>query len=778
MSFDKTQLTKLLIHTLKELGYNETSITLQRESGGIQIESNLVQSLFKCVKDSNYTPITFKILSQLPLETVDNNIKDVNLYKFCETNNIIINNNEDKLKIENIITTDHPTVIDHFNKQYDVFYNIWNQLQPFLRGNPFIAYSYLISLQIILLFQRQYFMELINLHIDYPLAIKFLRNTITKFQSLLNIISTHTNQFTGLEPFESQELNNIFLKRLTEFITNPHAIELKYPTSTIYKDELIQIISKVINPDDLIPSGRLITLLKQSIQYQKSQNGVNLFDEDYNNDTMIDYSKYSLLEDNKNFNDYYKFNNIRTLNESNGEIWYLQFSPDGKYLASATSRDESDKKIFIYDVENDFQVYRILIGNTQSTLYLSFSPDGKYLVSCPFNDNANIYFIHAKGEPINTYNSTSTCNEKIIPEIIYPVDSLEISADFKLISTIFGSNSTTSRQYNQESTSTKSSARIWCCDWFHTPAHENIMALGSPDRGVLFYNFDTKTILYTMSQRTIGQTGYVAESPTTQSNQRMIQSFNTHTGNSNTGNDVEGDINMDNNTTTRSTMDNTKFPHVHDLKISNDDKYLILMSNERAIEVYDISKFPTNDQLLKDNNSIIQSYIPLKISEIIFEDNIKLTCISLPTPTIVNSLKLYYPTDPRLLEHLVLVNATPNKLELWNYKENILMQRFSSQKQEQYIIRSCFGYNNKIVMSGSEDGRIFIWDKLNGKLLNVLPGHTQSQNGRNTTTTNQTSKDDVSTNCNIVAWSPTDNNLFVSGGDDGLVKIWKISYGK
>lgn len=811
MSFDKEQLTKLLIHTLKELGYNDTSITLQRESGGIQIESNLVQSLFKYIKESNYHFITFEFLAQLPLTDITTNkinnsnktTSENNLYQFCQLHNLFDDGddetNNNKLKISNIITsTDHLDIIDHFNNQYNIFVTKWDQLYPLIKDNTFIPYSYLIILQIILLFQRQFFIELIINYKDYKLAMDFLRNTITKFQFLLNKLN-YPN--IGLFPFQAaaaaaaaaetdeeaiednnkkSNYNNFLLRQLTNFIINPHSIELKYPTSTTYKDELIDIISKVINPDDLIPSGRLITLLKQSIQYQNSQNGLNIFDE------IVDYSKFSLLQDNnkKNFNGYYQFNNINTLNESNGEIWYLQFSPDGKYLVSATSNDESDKKIFIYDVENDFQVYKILAGNIHSSLYLSFSPNGNYLVSCPFNGNTNIYFIHDKGEPITTFNNSNKNNNsrskssRSIPEIIYPMDSLEITTDFTLKSYKYG-NSMSSPQYNQELESTMTPLRIWCCDWFHTPQHENIIVLGSPDRGVIFYNFDSKQIIYTMSQKSTGHNRYLLESPTnttTQYNQRMVESFNARTGNDNHYAEGGG-INMD-GTSMETTIDNTKFPHVHGLKISNDDKYLIVMSNEKFIDVYDITNFPTNDQLSRDNNSALESFIPPKISQLVLDDNIKLTCISLPEPSDLDLLKSNYPTDPKLLEHLILVNANPNRLELWNYKENILMQKFVGQKQEQYIIRSCFGYNNKIVISGSEDGRIYIWDKLNGRLLNVLPGHLQPNNLPAITPQiiSPNKKKEVSTNCNIVAWSPTDKNLFVSGGDDGLVKVWRIAY--
>lgn len=82
------------------------------------------------------------------------------------------------------------------------------------------------------------------------------------------------------------------------------------------------------------------------------------------------------------------------------------------------------------------------------------------------------------------------------------------------------------------------------------------------------------------------------------------------------------------------------------------------------------------------------------------------------------------------------------------------------------------------MVSGSKDGKVYIWDRSNGNNLNVLPGHLQNEAISNNTAATDISntRRKITKNCNFVAWSPYDKDLFVSGGDDGLIKIWKITY--
>ncbi|KAI4248246.1 MAG: hypothetical protein LQ352_005978, partial [Teloschistes flavicans] len=81
------------------------------------------------------------------------------------------------------------------------------------------------------------------------------------------------------------------------------------------------------------------------------------------------------------------------------------------------------------------------------------------------------------------------------------------------------------------------------------------------------------------------------------------------------------------------------------------------------------------------------------------------------------------------------------------------VRRFEGQLQGEYVIRSCFGgADENLVISGSEDSRIYIWHKTTGSLIETLDGHQTP-------------------GCvNVVAWNPAHPCMFASGGDDRKIR--------
>jgi len=61
---------------------------------------------------------------------------------------------------------------------------------------------------------------------------------------------------------------------------------------------------------------------------------------------------------------------------------------------------------------------------------------------------------------------------------------------------------------------------------------------------------------------------------------------------------------------------------------------------------------------------------------------------------------------------------------------------------------------NTFIVSGSEDGCVYVWHRDTGVLLEVLKGH-----GRGSV--------------NSVAWHPTEERVFASCSDDGTIRIWQ-----
>jgi len=100
----------------------------------------------------------------------------------------------------------------------------------------------------------------------------------------------------------------------------------------------------------------------------------------------------------------------------------------------------------------------------------------------------------------------------------------------------------------------------------------------------------------------------------------------------------------------------------------------------------------------------------------------------------------------------ILINVSPNELQIWDWTRSLLLTKFVGHKQEKYIIRSCYGYDENLVCSGSEDGRVFIWNKEFGALLGAFDAH------------------EGNTNC--VSWNPKIKTMFATCGDDYKVRIW------
>lgn len=79
--------------------------------------------------------------------------------------------------------------------------------------------------------------------------------------------------------------------------------------------------------------------------------------------------------------------------------------------------------------------------------------------------------------------------------------------------------------------------------------------------------------------------------------------------------------------------------------------------------------------------------------------------------------------------------------------------RVGSQ-QERFVIRTCLGgHAEAFVASGGEEGRVRIWHRDSGALLQELGGHAGT--------------------INAVAWSPSDNYLLASASDDKTIRIWR-----
>ncbi len=118
----------------------------------------------------------------------------------------------------------------------------------------------------------------------------------------------------------------------------------------------------------------------------------------------------------------------------------------------------------------------------------------------------------------------------------------------------------------------------------------------------------------------------------------------------------------------------------------------------------------------------------------------------------------------------MLINMANGEVHLIEIDTAEICRRFLGQKQDVFIIRSCFGgADENLIISGSAgslpsstslsimltthpDSKVYIWHKENGTLIETLEGH-------------------LSGCVNTVAWNPANPCMFASGGDDSKVRM-------
>lgn len=94
-------------------------------------------------------------------------------------------------------------------------------------------------------------------------------------------------------------------------------------------------------------------------------------------------------------------------------------------------------------------------------------------------------------------------------------------------------------------------------------------------------------------------------------------------------------------------------------------------------------------------------------------------------------------------------------LHLWDLDERRLVQEYLGNRQIKYVLRNAFGGKQEsLLVCGSEDNKIYMWDRQSGRILASLNEHSNSV-------------------CSI-AWNPKCTFTFASASDDHTVRIWSF----
>ncbi|RKO84259.1 WD40-repeat-containing domain protein [Blyttiomyces helicus] len=102
-------------------------------------------------------------------------------------------------------------------------------------------------------------------------------------------------------------------------------------------------------------------------------------------------------------------------------------------------------------------------------------------------------------------------------------------------------------------------------------------------------------------------------------------------------------------------------------------------------------------------------------------------------------------------KNCVLASSLDNTIRLFDKENGELLSEYTGHKNSQYRIVACLTNTDAHVISGSEDGRICMWDLVEGNMVMSVAAHTRS--------------------VSCVAYHPT-RTAMVSTSLDGSVKVW------
>ncbi|XP_068673004.1 WD repeat-containing protein 5-like isoform X1 [Montipora foliosa] len=105
----------------------------------------------------------------------------------------------------------------------------------------------------------------------------------------------------------------------------------------------------------------------------------------------------------------------------------------------------------------------------------------------------------------------------------------------------------------------------------------------------------------------------------------------------------------------------------------------------------------------------------------------------------------------------LLVSTHDSVMKLWDYKmgQGRVLKTYQGHINKDYCVMGCFStVNRKWVISGSEDGHIFIWDLNTGEVVEKLVGHTGPV---------------------LTCDAHPSQQIIVSGSLDKTIKIWRWS---
>ncbi|ODV59061.1 glucose-induced degradation complex subunit GID7 [Ascoidea rubescens DSM 1968] len=711
----KAELTNLLLQTLNDLGYKNTFDTLKNES---KIALNPTDI------DSNNTDPDNKISNFIKYIQIGDFDKAEDLIPFLSfKTNYFDTFNTDLIYPVSVAKSINNNIEDHEIKKTNAKKE--QSSEEILRKLELDTINVLKTLTKSLI-KRHKLLESLFLHNDVLKSTQILMNEINfinlkpveSFFSISNVYSVRdfiNDQSLLLSLILNQKLilnyspTYFNIKELISFLQdNGFFLNLDFNKSynfeelsqtqlhsmlKISRSFLINKLSKFLNYHQLIPPHRLLSIINQARLYQESRNLITL---GYIDDPNNSLSNYSVKNNNSLFEDFQ---------------FPLKKFPN-KILQTLDFNSVS------------FKTPRI------QSWFVKFSNNGKYLAT---TTTSGIIYIHQ----VSNFNYFEDVED----------DQFYNSSSFKLVKRLVGHKKNVSYlswSSNDEKLLSSDSCRVKVWNLISGKCESKIHIDVNPEKSK---NKTTSSENSNAGNNSMGTNINVSGSGSGSGNNN---NNNLH------HNEEDEDEDGDESSNERKSTSKKSYPRISSCVWLPNSAGFVLGSPEKEIIYFDANTFKEkfristhriNDLCIsKDSNYLIG----------ITSDQ----CIgvwSLKTHQLIKMIsvgkKLTSLTVSRLHPSHVLINVLPDSIQLWDWAKGILLKKFVGQQQENHIIRSCFGgINESLVLSGSEDGRIYIWNKKYSALILALKGHNEV--------------------VNCVDFNPKVPWMFASASDDFTVKIW------
>ncbi|KAF9932513.1 hypothetical protein BGZ67_004708 [Mortierella alpina] len=168
---------------------------------------------------------------------------------------------------------------------------------------------------------------------------------------------------------------------LTSYMMSPNAEDLRQRAqwdgiNGTSRQTLLSELQKYISPAIMVPENRLETMLKQAADLQIK----NCYYHDNRNASTSLYSDHLCKKSGV------PSVTRHVLDSHTNEVWYISFSHDGRYLASASA----DSRVIIWNLET-FEPIHTLQGHASKVSCCAWSPDDSQMLTGGFDRTVKVW---------------------------------------------------------------------------------------------------------------------------------------------------------------------------------------------------------------------------------------------------------------------------------------------------------------------------------------------------------------------------------------------------